>query len=154
MVNIIVAMDDNFLIGCHGNLPWNIPEDLKLFKSLTENNIVVMGRKTFESIGKALPNRINLVISNTLKKKSDVIIFESLEKAIAFGNNFNKEIFIIGGADIYKEAITKNLAQKICISHIKKKYSGDTFFPRINLNKLKQIKEIKFSEFTYREYLV
>ncbi|MDP0506222.1 MAG: dihydrofolate reductase [Fusobacterium sp. JB019] len=154
MINIIVAMDNNFLIGSKGRLPWNIPEDLKLFKKLTENNIVIMGRKTFESIGKPLPNRINIVISNTLKKKSHVIIFTSLEKAIIFAKKFNKEIFIMGGANIYKETLDKKFAEKICISHIKKNYYGDTFFPIINLNKLKQIQETNFCEFTYREYLL
>lgn len=154
MINIIVAMDNNFLIGSKGVLPWNIPEDLKLFRTLTENNIVIMGRKTFESIGKPLPNRINIVISNTLKNYSDVIIFNSLEKSISFAKKLNKEIFIIGGAKIYNETITKNIADKLCVSNIKKTYSGDTFFPRINLNNLKQIKEIHFNMFTYKEYLL
>lgn len=154
MVNIIVAMDNNFLIGSKSKLPWNIPEDLKLFKTLTENNIVIMGRKTFESIGKPLPNRINIVISKTLKNYSDVIIFDSLEASISFGKKLNKEIFIIGGAEIYKETILKNLADKLCISLIKKTHYGDIFFPNINLDNLTKIKEINFNMFVYKEYLL
>lgn len=154
MISILVAIDGNFLIGANGKLPWNIEEELKLFKKLTEKNVVIMGRKTFESIGNPLKNRINIVISNTLKNYSDVIISDSLEKAISIAKTFEKEIFIIGGMEIYKEALSKNIADKLCISLIKKNYSGDVFFPKINFKKLIKIKDLEFKDFIYKEYIL
>lgn len=171
MINIIVAFDKNFLIGRDGKIPWNIPEDLHLFKEKTTGNIIIMGRKTFESIGRPLPNRINIVISNTLKNSSQIktdisfeelckkeIIFSSLEEGIKFSekfieeNHLNKDIFIIGGAKIYDEAISKEYFSKLCISHIKNEFSGDTFFPKIDLKNYKKIIEKDFKEFIYCEY--
>ncbi len=172
MINIIVAFDKNFLIGRDGGIPWDIPEDLHLFKEKTIGNIIIMGRKTFESIGKPLPNRINIVISNTLKNNSQIktnisfeelckkeIVFSSLEEGIKFSekfikkNNLNKDIFIIGGAKIYNEAISKRYFDKLCISHIKKDFLGDTYFPKIDLKNYKKTIEKDFNEFTYCEYV-
>lgn len=154
MISILVAIDGNFLIGANGKLPWDIKEELQLFKNLTEKNVVIMGRKTFESIGNPLKNRINIVISNTLKNYSDVIISDSLEKAISIAKTFEKEIFIIGGMEVYREALSKNIADKLCISFIKKNYSGDVFFPKINLDNLIKIKVLDFKEFIYKEYIL
>ena len=171
MINIIVALDKNFLIGKNGGIPWDIPEDLHLFKEKTTNNIIIMGRKTFESIGRALPNRINIVISKTLKNSPEIktnlsfeelskkeIIFSSLEEGINFSktfikkNNLNKDIFIIGGAQIYNECISKKYFDKLCISHINGDFNGDTYFPKIDFKDYKKIIEKDFKEFTYCEY--
>lgn len=173
MINIIVAIDDNFLIGKNGKIPWNIPEDLNLFKEKTTNNIVIMGRKTFESIGKILPNRINIIISHSLKSDISLknnnlnfesllnkkIVFSSLEEGIKFSKNFlenndlKKDIFIIGGASIYQETISKKLFNKLCISRIKNSYTGDTFFPKINFNNHHKIFEKEYEDFIYEEYI-
>lgn len=174
MINIIVAIDKNYLIGNINKILWNIPEDLKLFKEKTTNNFLLMGRKTFESIGKPLPNRVNIIISKTLnsdlKIKQDkiykfedllnkIIVFSNIEdglkfyRKINFKNNYNKDIFIIGGGSIYNEFIQKKKFDKLCISHINGEYVGNVYFPKINFKNYKIIFEKKFNSFIYREYI-
>lgn len=156
MISIIVAMDKNYLIGNKNSIPWDIPEDMAIFKEKTTGNVVIMGRKTFESIGRPLPNRINIVISrnkNNISEKN-LIWVSSLEEAISKGKEFQKEIFIIGGGKIYKEAISKNICDRLCISHIKGEFSGDTFFPKIDFLNYKIIEKMEYEKFIYTEYLI
>lgn len=120
MISIIVAMDKNRLIGAEGKLPWHLPADLKFFKEVTLGQIVVMGSKTFESIGKPLPNRINMVLS----RKNGCTIQRVLD--LASGNN----IFVIGGAEVYKQFIP--IADRLIITHINSEFSGDTYFPEFS----------------------
>ena len=155
MLSLIVAMDENNLIGKDNYMPWDIPEDLKVFKEITTNNIVIMGRKTFQSIGRALPNRINLVLTRDNNFSSDNIeVFTSphkaLEKAISLQKELNKKIFIIGGKTIYEYFLPQ--IDELHISHIKGSFSGDTHFPEITLSNFTLIKEVKFNDFTYRYY--
>lgn len=155
MLSLIVAMDENNLIGKDNYMPWDIPEDLKVFKEITTNNIVIMGRKTFQSIGRALPNRINLVLTRDNNFSSDnVEVFTSphkaLEKAISLQKELNKKIFIIGGKTIYEYFLPQ--IDELHISHIKGSFSGDTHFPEITLSNFTLIKEVKFNDFTYRYY--
>lgn len=128
-LNLIVAFDPNKVIGNGNSLPWKIKEDLKLFKELTENNVVIMGRNTFESIGKPLPNRINIVI--TSKNISGVYNFTKIEDAINYCDkiNLDKKIFIIGGKKIYEYCLTNSLIDNMYVSKIKKQYDGDVKFP-------------------------
>ena len=108
-INCIVACSKNRAIGRENTIPWHLPADLKYFKKITSGNMIIMGRKTFESIGRPLPNRTNVIIS----RKNDLVIenchvFDSLEKALDFANIKGEEnVFIIGGGEIYKESITK-----------------------------------------------
>jgi dihydrofolate reductase len=131
-LNLIVAFDPNKVIGNGNSLPWKIKEDLKLFKELTENNIVIMGRNTFESIGKPLPNRINIVI--TSKNIPGVYNFTKIEDSINYCNkiNLDKKIFIIGGKKIYEYCLSNNLIDNMYISKIKKQYDGDVKFPEFD----------------------
>lgn len=122
MINIIVAMDKNRLIGANGKLPWHLPSDLRFFKETTSGQIVVMGSKTFESIGKPLPNRINMVLS----RKNGCTINRVLDLA---GDN---DIFIIGGANVYEQFIT--IADRLIITHINSEFVGDTYFPEFDYN--------------------
>lgn len=154
MVSIIIiaAVSDNNVIGNKGELPWKIPEDMKLFKSLTYGNVVIMGRKTFESLGKKpLPGRTNIVVSNSLEKDFEYKVTDSLEEAIKTAREENKDIFIIGGASIYKQALP--LADMMCISHIKGNFVGDTFFPDFDLSEWNIREEKKFDDFTFRIYV-
>ncbi|WP_047394131.1 dihydrofolate reductase [Cetobacterium sp. ZOR0034] len=156
MISLIVAMDKNNLIGYNNYMPWNIPEDLKLFKEITTNNIVIMGRKTFESIGKALPDRINIVLTNNTNFTSNNIeVFNSpdkaLEKAKHLQTQLNKKIFVIGGKSIYEYFFPQ--VEELHISHIKGDYSGDTHFPEIDLSTFTLIKQIEFNNFVYCHYL-
>lgn len=128
-MNAIAAISDNFVIGSNNQLPWHIPEDLAFFKATTLGQTIVMGRKTFESIGsKPLPKRLNIVISKTLNTQNPppgVIIVQNIHELANYPTQ--GEIFIIGGATLY-EATLKN-CKNLYITHIKGHYEGDTFFP-------------------------
>lgn len=153
-IALIVAMDNNRTIGLNESLPWNIPEDLTLFKEITTNNIVIMGRKTFSSIGKALPNRINIVLSSDKNfKHKDVFVFSSLKEIDNFINkNYkNKKVFIIGGESIYNIFLDK--ATELHISLVHQNYFGDTFFPNIDLNSFYMENSHIYKDFTYFKYI-
>lgn len=152
MINIIAAVAENNCIGLNGNIPWNEPADKDIFKKLTMSNVVIMGRKTYESIGRPLPGRINIVVSGTMKSTPGIFVEESLEKAIEKGKSFNKrEIFLCGGESIYSEGIA--FADTLYISRIKGIYEGDTFFPEIDTNKFSIAEQRKINEnFTFFVY--
>ncbi|MGN1394657.1 MAG: dihydrofolate reductase [Succinivibrionaceae bacterium] len=147
MLSIIVAHSENFIIGKDGTMPWHLPADLKYFKSVTIGKPVIMGRKTFESIGKALPNRVNIVITrnkNLILSDSTVLIFNSLEEALSNLKNLSEEIFVIGGGSLYKEAI--QYADRLYITKIHAQIEGDTEFPHYDINKYKLISSIKYDK--------
>jgi len=127
MINLIVATDRNGCIGNKGRIPWQIPNDLKYFKEVTNNSSVIMGRKTFESIGKALPNRINIVVSKKTVFKCDVISVTSIDDAL-FKCPFDKKIFVIGGSEIYHQFISRKLVDRIYLTEIDCQTDGDAFF--------------------------
>lgn len=127
----IVAMSINGVIGKDNKLPWSCKEDMKRFRELTTNNIVVMGRKTHESIGKVLPNRINIVVTssvNVVTSKSEELHFcPDISSALLLANTFDKKIFIIGGDTLYKQTVP--LWDKLYLTIINKEVlDGDTFF--------------------------
>lgn len=132
-INIIAAMTKKGVIGKEGKIPWDIPEDLKLFKKITSGSIVIMGRKTFESLKRPLPNRKNYVVSKSIKESDrlkNVSYFTSLNDAVAAGAKEKEKIFIIGGAAVYKQAL--DMADRLYISLIKGDYEGDAFFPELD----------------------
>jgi len=138
VINLIVAFDENYIIGDQGKLIWYCPEDLKHFKSITTNNIVVMGRKTFESIGKPLPNRINIVLSRNVISHPGVISMNSIQDVLNFyKERANNELFIIGGAEIYRQFYP--YIDRMYITRIHKAFMGDTSFPRFDLKSWKLI---------------
>lgn len=132
----VVAIDRANCIGKDNQLAWHIPEDLQHFKAITDGGVIVMGRKTFESIGRALPNRINWVISKDKNWTADgVKVANSLEQAIEHACIDVKKsqqptcLFIIGGGEIFKQ--TLELADRLEVSHIELEVQGDTFYPAI-----------------------
>ncbi len=130
MVSIIVAMSKNKVIGKNGRIPWHIPEDLWFFKRKTSGHTVIMGRKTYESIGKPLPERINIVLSRNKEfRAAGTIVLPSLQAALERTVTTEEEVFIIGGEEVYKEALES--VHRIYISLVEKDYTGDTFFPEI-----------------------
>lgn len=142
-ISIICAMDKNNLIGGSGKLLWHIPEDMKWFKSQTIGKTVVMGRKTYESIGKALPNRKNIVIS-----KSDfagVSVVKSPEEIFNIGGE--QEIMIIGGGSVYEYFLP--YAEKLYITKINAEFEGDVWFPSINANEWIESWSKKSSDVNY-----
>ena len=131
-IKLIAATDLRFGIGKDGSLLFKIPEDLRLFKQLTTGNIVLMGRKTFESIGcRSLSDRINIVISSTKKYENEgVIAFDNLETAVEYSKqNFSdKDLYVIGGGQVYEECI--KYADEIILTKYNKVYEDvDTYFP-------------------------
>lgn len=135
MISLIVAFAKNNVIGKDGKIPWNIEGEQSRFKELTTNNIVIMGRKTFEEINqklqKPLPNRINIVISKTKKYDfENCFTFDSLDAALDFCKKTfpQKDIFISGGAALYQKALP--IVEKMYITEIALEVPGDTFFPK------------------------
>jgi dihydrofolate reductase len=146
-INLIVAKSSNNVIGNNNELLWKIPNDLKYFKKVTTNSVVIMGRKTFESIGKILPNRLNVIISKQsgdlkeiYKGCKNCLFFDNFNDMFLFINNqdFYKNIFVIGGGEIYKYFIENNLINKYYITEIKQEFEGDTYFPDVDLSNYKK----------------
>ena len=126
MISLIVAYAKNHVIGNKGCIPWRIKGEQKRFKELTTGNVVVMGRRSYEEIGHPLPNRMNIIVSNTKKFEADnCMTAGSLEEAIRLAGD--KEIFISGGARLYEEAMP--LVQKMYVTEIECEIEGDTYFP-------------------------
>ena len=146
-INLIVAKSSNNVIGNNNELLWKIPNDLKYFKKVTTNSVVIMGRKTFESIGKILPNRLNIIISKQsgdlkeiYKGCKNCLFFDNFNDMFLFINDqeFYKNIFVIGGGEVYKYFIENNLINKYYITEIKQEFEGDTYFPDVDLSNYKK----------------
>lgn len=132
MISIIVAVARGGVIGGQNKLLWHISEDLKRFKALTSGHPVVMGRKTWESLGRPLPNRTNVVITRDRDYKADgATVVDSLGEALAMFPA-GDEVFVIGGGEIYCQAM--ELADRLYITYVDADYSGDTFFPEVDLH--------------------
>ena len=131
MISLVVAVSENNAIGKNNQLLWHLPNDLKFFKNTTWGGVVIMGRKTFESVNKSLPGRTNIVITKqTHWSAENVIVANSVSDAIQKARDLNfKEIFIIGGGEIYKESM--HLADKIYLTKVQTSIEGDTFFPEL-----------------------
>ena len=121
-------MANNRVIGNKGKLPWRIPEEMKFFKATTTNNTVLMGRNTFESIGRPLPNRLNIVLSKTMPEQKGVIVMRDIEQVFDFPLIMGT-IFLIGGAQMYESLLDR--CDGAYLSHIAGEYEGDTFFPEL-----------------------
>lgn len=136
-VKIIVAVTENDAIGRNGELLFHYKEDLNNFKKLTSGNIVIMGRKTYESIGKPLPNRINIVLTRGVNSEdnTNVIYKKSLEEALQYAKDISngRDLYIIGGGQLYKEALEKDVADEVILTRVKTKVeNADTFFPKLD----------------------
>ncbi|MCX8531967.1 dihydrofolate reductase [Chryseobacterium luquanense] len=141
MTTIVVAMGEKNEIGSDNQLLWHLPKDLKHFKDLTSGHPIIMGRKTYESIGKALPNRTNIVVS---RKKNwfqeGILIVGSIKEAVKFAKKIDENIFIIGGGNIYEQ--TMEIADKLEVTLVKANLEADTYFPKINPKFWKMTSEI------------
>lgn len=145
-VSLIVAKSENNVIGVNNKLPWHLKSDLQNFKKLTMGHHILMGRKTFESIGKPLPGRMSFVISGTPHPNQESVFwFTSIFRAIKQAErNGEKELFIIGGEKIYKYALS--LVDRIYLTEVKTVVEGDAFFPQLSLKNWKKISEQSFSK--------
>ena len=155
-ISHLVAVSNNLVIGVDNDLPWNLKADLAHFKKYTLDKIIIMGRKTYESIGRPLPNRINYVVSRTLNEVSGAHVFNSLEDAILGAEkenikmNIDNEIVIIGGGHIFQE--TMDLINKLIITRVDCDIDGDIYYPDINLEKWNLINTESFKKDLENDY--
>lgn len=164
MINIIVAYDEEFAIGKDGNLPWSVPQDLKHFQQMTFNKAVLMGRKTWDSLppqAKPLPGRLNMVLSRT---KRDIPLYYSPREpywACSFKDATRQitavsqgiDVFIIGGAEVFRQALDAGVVERVIASEMKGTHEGDTFFPNLLEDGWKTVGEPDvFDDFKIVEY--
>ncbi|MGZ3744159.1 MAG: dihydrofolate reductase [Pseudobdellovibrionaceae bacterium] len=147
----VTAMAQNHVIGSHNKLPWSIPEDLKFFRETTRGHIMIMGRKTFDSIGaKPLPQRFHIVITRQDLQSSHPLVKyvktleEALEAARPLTAEWGEEVFIVGGGEIYKQSLP--IVDKIYLTVIHQNFEGDTYYPEIPLDKFKLTHKVDRSE--------
>lgn len=145
-ISLIVAKAENNVIGVNNKLPWHLKDDLQNFKKLTTGHHILMGRKTFESIGKALPGRMSLVVSTEPKANQESVLwFNSIFRAIKQAErNGETELFIIGGEKIYKYALS--LVDRIYLTEVKGEVKGDVYFPQLSLKNWKKVSEQEFTK--------
>ena len=143
IISLIAAMDENGVIGYKNKLPWNLPSELNYFRETTKGKPVVMGRKTHESIGRPMPERLNIIITRDKNyRTNNCIVVNSREDAIKAAKG-SKEIMVIGGAEIYKLFLP--IADRLYLTKVHGKFKGDTYFPEFNENEWIKVKE-KFVE--------
>ncbi len=156
----IVAVSENNAIGVKNGLPWSIPEDLKFFKKKTLNSVIIMGRKTYESIGRPLPQRTTIVISKSARVGSypeGVFVAPSIEEAIAKAilvaeQQNQEEVFIVGGGEIYRQSI--DFVDKVYLTRVHTQVEADAYYPELSLEKFKLVAEnpSKDNQYTYTFY--
>jgi dihydrofolate reductase len=149
-VAIIVAMTNDYVIGSGKGLPWHLPDDLQLFKHLTMGCTVIMGRKTYESIGHPLPGRQNIVLSRSLTDLSGVQICDNFMAGLTAATHLGRPLFVIGGEQLYRKALP--IASEIHISWVKNKTPGNIHFPEFDLTKWTPCEEHDHPEFRYVRY--
>ena len=156
IISHLVALSKNFVIGKDNDLPWKLKKDLQHFSSYTQNKAIVMGRKTYESIGRPLPKRKNIVISSTLNAQEGIEIVSSLDQGIQVASQWNKdnakseEIVLIGGGYVFEES--KDMVNKLVLTRVECEIIGDVFYPQINLDYWKKVSSEAFEQDDENEY--
>ena len=147
IISHVVALSNNNVIGVNNDLPWSLKRDLLHFKEYTTNKIIIMGRKTYESIGRPLPNRINYVVSRTIDKIEGAFVFDSIDSAIcdakAYCVELNlEEIVIIGGGFLFRDTIS--ITNKLVLTKVDCEIDGDVFYPEVDLTDWTEIDSKSF----------
>ena len=143
-LSLIVAMASNRAIGLNNQMPWHLSADLKKFKQITMGAPILMGRKTYESIGRPLPGRDNIIISrNPTYTQKGCRVFNDIDSALSSCQQYD-EVFIIGGASFYQSVLAK--ADILYLTHINKEFDADTFFPEIDKNEWKEVSREDISD--------
>lgn len=155
-LSIIVAVANQNVIGINNTLPWHLPEDLKRFRALTTGHYIIMGRKTYESLGRLLPNRTTVIVTRNKNYQIEgALIAHTLQAALALCDG-DAEPFLIGGAELYKEGV--QLANKLYLTEVHADFKGDAFFEQIDLTRWQQeVREKHIAEngleYSYVSYL-
>ena len=144
MIKAIVAMAENRVIGHAGTIPWHLPEDFKFFKATTIGHAILMGRKTYESIGKPLPGRENIVLSRTMPETYGVTVIRSLDDLIEPTDG--KDLFVIGGEEIYRLLLPR--VQELYVTKVPRTIEGDTHFPNFESQFDTGTKVLETNDFT------
>ncbi len=142
-VTLVVAMGANGVIGVDGGLPWRLPDDLAHFKQLTLGHPMIMGRATFESIGRALPGRTTIVLTREPEWSTEgVEVARSLEAALQRAQELDDEVFVVGGAQVYAEALAAGVVDLMCITRVAAAPDGDTYFPQVDWEAWREVGRI------------
>jgi len=151
-VSIIVAKAENDVIGANNELIWHLSDDLKNFKRITNGHFIIMGRNTYESIGKPLTGRTNIILSRTSGFKAEgCLVFSDLREALNYSNKKKQdEVFIIGGAQVYREAI--GWADKLYLTKVHVSPEGDVFFPEIDYSEWTELSHISVKKNDRNDY--
>ena len=156
VISHVVALSNNNVIGIDNKLPWNLKTDLKHFKEYTSNKIILMGRKTYDSIGRPLPNRLNFVVSTSVNKIEGATVFQSTQEGIDAAkqkcledHNYN-EIVIIGGGYLFRE--TLEIANKLVFTKVDCEIEGDVYYPDVNLDEWVEKNSMHFSKDSENDY--
>ena len=156
IISHLVAVSNDLVIGVDNDLPWNLKDDLAHFKKYTLNKIIIMGRKTFESIGRPLPNRINYVISRTVKEIDGAHVFDNLETAMLAAEKHNhemgivNEIVIIGGGYLFKETLP--VMNKLVITKVDCNVLGDIYYPKVEMENWKLVNSESYKKNSDNDY--
>jgi dihydrofolate reductase len=148
MIKAIVAMAENRVIGNAGTIPWHLPEDFKFFKATTMGHAILMGRKTYESIGKPLPGRENIVLSRTMPDTPGVTVIHSLDDLKEPTDG--RDLFVIGGEEIYRLLLPR--VQELYVTKVPRTINGDTHFPEFELQFDAGTKVLETADFTVWRY--
>lgn len=145
-ISMIVAVAENGVIGADNQLIWHLSDDLKNFKKITSGHFIIMGRKTYESIGKPLPNRTNIILSrNASFGPEDCLVFATVEQALEFAKSqAQEEIFIIGGEQVYRSLFDR--ADKLYLTRVFANPEGDAFFPTLHYDKWKIVSKTNYKK--------
>jgi dihydrofolate reductase len=156
IISHLVAVSNELVIGVDNDLPWNLKDDLAHFKKYTLNKVIIMGRKTYESIGRPLPNRINYVISRTIKEIDGAHVFNNLEEAILSAEKHNQdlnvenEIVIIGGGYLFNETLP--IVNKLIITRVDCSVAGDIYYPKIDMKKWDLVSSESYNKDSDNDY--
>ena len=155
-ISHLVAVSNNSVIGVDNHLPWTLKADLKHLSAYTQKKAVIMGKNTFAAIGRALPNRKNIVISSKMKSLEDVQVVSSLKDALNFAESWNiqtnlkNEIVILGGGEVFNK--TTKIVNKLVITRVDCDIMGDVFYPKIDLSEWEMIDSLVYQSNSENEY--
>lgn len=145
-IHLIAALTPQGVIGNNRGLPWHIKEDLQRFKKITTGETILMGKTTFATISKPLPNRNNIVLDKENEKIEGAYVCDSLEKALSLAGTITEELFVIGGASVYEQTLP--MADTLNLSHLKENFPGNIYFPAYNQNEWQETGKEEYKEFT------